>query len=76
MIKLQKDLKLGKLGGSEVKATMPISFGTYPESQNDKMVLDLNGHLIVSDTMVIVSVCDLTIKDSVGSGKVFMDRCV
>lgn len=73
MIKLQKDLKLGKLGGSEVKATMPISFGTYPESQNDKMVLDLNGHLIVSDTMVIVSVCDLTIKDSVGSGKVFMD---
>lgn len=72
-VTLQKDLKLGKLGGSESKATMPIKFGEYPASQNDKMVLDLNGHLIASDTMVIVSVCDLTIKDSVGSGKVFMD---
>lgn len=37
------------------------------------MVLDLNGHLISSDTMVIVSRCDLTIKDSVGTGKVLMD---
>lgn len=73
IITLQKDFKLGKLGGNNAKASQPISFGIYPDSQNDKMIFDLNGHILASDTMVIVSRCDLTIKDSVGTGKVFMD---
>lgn len=51
-------------------ASTPITFGDGGE---DKMILDLNGHSISSVTMVIVSRCDLTIKDSAGGGKVFMD---
>lgn len=55
------------------KLVNQFHFGIYPDSQNDKMIFDLNGHILASDTMVIVSRCDLTIKDSVGTGKVFMD---
>ena len=73
IVTLQKDIKMGILGGNPSKATTPINFGTYPESVADAMVLDLNGHQIASDTMVIVSVCNLTITDSVGTGGVFMD---
>lgn len=51
-------------------ATSPVTFGNGDE---DKMVLDLNGYSITSVTMVLVSRCDLTIKDSAGGGKVSMD---
>ena len=51
--------------------TTPITFGSG--SADDVMVLDLNGHSISSTTMVIVSRCDLTIKDSATGGKIFMD---
>lgn len=75
IVTLLKDFKLGKLGDNPSKANTPINFGdgSGEEAYDDKMILDLNGHLLESDTMVINSNCDLTIKDSVGTGKVFMD---
>lgn len=73
VVTLQKDIKMGKTGGNPNKSVTPINFGKHPDSANDKMILDLNGHNISSDTMTIVSVCDLTIKDSIGIGSVYMD---
>lgn len=55
------------------RGTMPITFGDVLNNPDAVMVLDLNGHSISSTTMVVVSGCNLTIRDSVGGGKISMD---
>lgn len=53
--------------------TQPITFGDVLVNPDEVMVLDLNGHSISSTTIVIQSGCDLTIRDSKGGGKIYMD---
>ncbi|WP_172135194.1 hypothetical protein [Adlercreutzia sp. ZJ473] len=51
----------------------PITFGDVLAAPDDVMVLDLNGRTISSTTIAVQSGCNLTIRDSAGRGKIFMD---
>lgn len=55
-------------------ATMPITFGSFSQGAGQPMmILDLNGCTVSGKTIVISNMGNLTIKDSVGTGKVVYD---
>ena len=55
-------------------ATSPITFGIFRDGKDQPMmILDLNGHTVSGKTIVISNMGNLTIKDSVGTGKVIYD---
>ncbi|WP_165174130.1 hypothetical protein, partial [Adlercreutzia sp. ZJ242] len=51
----------------------PITFGDVLNDPSAVMVLDLNGRTISSTTIAVQSGCNLTIRDSAGGGRIFMD---
>ncbi len=56
---------------SITSAVTPITFGVYNDGPDQSMIiLDLNGYTVSSVTTVLCNYGNLTIKDSVGTGKV------